>query len=153
MNKIRSKKFLDLKELLQDNMSLVAQLEELQGPTSLHVVGATQPRMREITSLPTWCHCFLAYTAAMTSDPATRDQLAYARLIIQQAQHQNGLGWMDYDKAFRQQMAADPTSRLQENKMYYSAHTLTGLLDTTVPTKRVLTFTPPLLTLQTRSGN
>ena len=111
LNKIRSKKFLDMKELLQDNMSLVAQLEELQGPTSLHVVGATRPRMREITSLPTWCHCFLAYAAAMTSDPVTRDHLAYMRLIIQQAQRQNGLGWMDYDKAFRQQVAADPTMK------------------------------------------
>lgn len=107
VDKIRAGKFVDMKELLQDNMSLMAQLEELQGPTSLQVVGAARPRMREITSLPNWCYCFLGYMAAITSDPVTRDQLAYTRLIIQQAQRQGGLGWMDYDKVFRQQIAVD----------------------------------------------
>ena len=108
MDKIRSGKFIEMKELLQDNISLRAQLEELQGPTSMHIVGATRPRMQEISLLPTWCYCFLGYIATLTADPVTRDQFAYARLIIRQAQSQPGLSWMDYDKAFRQQISVDP---------------------------------------------
>lgn len=111
LDKMRSGKFIEMKELLQDNMMLAAQVEELQGPLSMHVIGAARPRLREITSLPTWCYCFLGYAAAMTSDPVTRDHLAYARLIIRQAQGQGGLAYLDYDRAFRQQVAADPSIR------------------------------------------
>jgi hypothetical protein len=42
-------------------------------------------------------------------DIPPRDQLAYAHLIIRQAQSQGGLSWLDYDHSFRQQMATDPT--------------------------------------------
>ena len=44
-------------------------------------------------------------------DPTTRDQLAYARLIIREALRHGGAGWLDYDRAFRQQAAADPSLR------------------------------------------
>ena len=49
--------------------------------------------------------------AVLTPDPATRDQLAYARLIIREALRHGGQGWLDYDRAFRQQVAADPSMR------------------------------------------
>lgn len=49
--------------------------------------------------------------AIITSDPATRDQLAYARLIITEALCHGGAGWLDYDRAFCQQAAADPSLR------------------------------------------
>ncbi len=78
MEKIRSGKFVAMKELLHDNITLVDQLEALQGPTSVQVVGVARPRLRQVTSLPTWCYCFLGYVATMTADPITRDQLAYA---------------------------------------------------------------------------
>ena len=66
---------------------------------------AMRPRLREITSLPTWCYCFLGYMAILTSDPATRDQLTYARLLIREAWRHGGTGWLAYDHAFRQQVA------------------------------------------------
>jgi len=96
-----------MKQLLQDGISLFAQLEELQGPTFIQVVGTARANLREVSSLPTWCYCFLGFVATLTSDPITRDQLAYARLIIKQASSQGGLAWMDYNKAFRQQLAKD----------------------------------------------
>ena len=126
VDKIRSGGFIDLKELLQDNISLRAQLEELQGPTSVQMVGATRPRLREILSLPVWCYCFLGFVATLTSDPITRDQLAYARLIIRQAQSQGGLTWMDYDKAFRQQLATDPSMRWNAVNPSLLASTMLG---------------------------
>ena len=65
--------------------------------------------MREVTSLPMWCFCFLGYVADRTSDPLTRNMLAYGRLLIREANRHDGQGWMDYDRAFRQQVAADPS--------------------------------------------
>ena len=61
--------------------------------------------------MSTWCYCFLAYMAIQTSDPRTQDQLAYARLIIREALRHGGAGWLDYDRAFRQQAAADRALR------------------------------------------
>lgn len=113
VDKIRSGHFLEMKDLLADNISLLSQLEALQGPGPgpMQFIGATRPRLREVSSLPSWCYCFLGFMAAMTSDPVTRDQLAYARLIIKEAQRHGGLSWLDYDRAFRQQIAADPAIR------------------------------------------
>lgn len=111
VDKSRAGKFVEMKEFLQDNISLTTQLEELQGPSPLQVIGATRPRLREVTSVQAWCYCFLSYVATMTSDPVTRDQLAYARLIIRQSQSQGGHTFMDYDRAFRQQIATDPSIR------------------------------------------
>ena len=76
--------------------------------------------------MPTWCYCFLAYVAAKTSDPITRDQLAYARLIIKQAQSQGGLAWLDYDKSFRQQKAADPSMQWNAINPSLLASTMLG---------------------------
>ena len=110
VEKIQAGRFLEMKELLQDNISLLAQLEEVPGQASVHVAGATRPRLREVTSLASWTYCFLGYMAALTTDQVTRDQLAYARLIVRQAQSQGGMSWLDYDRAFRQQVASNPST-------------------------------------------
>lgn len=109
VDKIRSGQFVEMRELLADNVSLVNQLETVQGVPAAHMLGATRPRLREVTSLISWCYCFLGYIAVGTLDTKTRDQLAYARLIIKEAQRHGGQGWLDYDHAFRQQVAADPS--------------------------------------------
>lgn len=111
VDKVRSGQYIDMKELLADNVSLLSQLEAIQGPTAAHMLGPTRPRLREVSSLPTWCYCFLGYVALRTTDQQTRDQLAYARLLIKEAQRHGGLGYLDYDKAFRQQAAGDPALR------------------------------------------
>ena len=53
----------------------------------------------------------LLFPAICTTDPATRDQLAYALLLIREQQRHGGQGWIDYDRAFRQQAASDPSLR------------------------------------------
>ena len=62
--------------------------------------------------------------AMRTADPTKRDQLAYARLIIREALCHGGAGCLDYDRAFCQQAAGDPS--LQWNTL------LLGLLGSTM---------------------
>lgn len=110
VDKTREGKYVDMKEFLVDNMALVSQLEAVPGmPHMSSMLGSARPRLREVTSISTWCYCFLGYMAIRTRDPATRDQLAYARLLIGEARRHGGMGWVDYDRAFRQQLAADPS--------------------------------------------
>ncbi len=109
VDKIQSRQFVDMKELLSDNIALLQQLEATQGQ-AIQIIGPTRPRLREVTSLATWSYCFLGYMAVLTTDATTRDQLAYARLLIREAQRHGGQSWLDYDRAFRQQAAADPTT-------------------------------------------
>ena len=85
--------------------------ETLQGPAAIGPLGPARTRPREVTTLHIWCYCFLAYIGMHTTDATTRDQLAYARLIIKEAQRHGGLGWLDYDRAFRQQAEADRAIR------------------------------------------
>ena len=111
VDKVRSRQFVEMRELLADNIALLRQLEAVHGYSPLHALGSARPRLREVTSIPTWCYTFLGYMAILTTDPATRDQLAYARLVIREALRHGGSGWLDYDRAFRQQVAADPSLR------------------------------------------
>ena len=102
-----------------DNLVLQDRLEALQGQ-NCQVLGF-RPRLREVTTPLSWACCFLAYMAISTSDPLTRDQLAYARLILGEAQSQGGSGWLHYDRAFRQLKVADPT--LPWNTLESGLHT------------------------------
>ena len=97
--------------MLADNIALLNQIESVQGTAAVSHFGVNRPRLREVTSLATWCYCFLGYLAITTADPTTRDQLAYARLIIREAQRHGGSGWLEYDRTFRQQAALEPLTR------------------------------------------
>jgi hypothetical protein len=127
VDKVKSGQFVEMRELLADNISLLNQLETIQGFPPLQVLGAARPRLREVTSLSTWCYCFLGYAAILTSDPTTRDQLAYTRLMIREALRHGGAGWLDYDRAFRQQAAADPSLRWNTLLPALQASTMLGL--------------------------
>ena len=100
--------FIEMRELLSDNITLLSQLESIQAyPILPAMPGQLRPRLRDITSLPTWIYCFLAYMAICTTDLQTRDQLAYARLLVRESLIHPGRGWLEYDRVFRQQRALD----------------------------------------------
>ena len=124
VDKVKSGQFVEMRELLADNISLLNQLETIQGFPSLQVFGAARPRLREVTSLSTWCYCFLGYMSIRTSDPTTSD---HARLIIREALRHGGAGWLDYDRAFRQQVSADPSLRWNTLQPALQASTMLGL--------------------------
>ena len=117
VDKVRSGQFIEMRELLIDNIDLMQRLDSFGTQFSLpSLPGSLKPRLREITSLVPWLHCFLAYVALRTSDPNTEHMLAYGRLIIQVAQQHQGLGWLEYDRVFRQQAAIRPS--LEWNKLH-----------------------------------
>ena len=57
----------------------------------------------EVTYILTWISCFLSFVAARSEDPATKVLMAYGLIVL----HKHGSrGWLLYDTAFHQQMAA-----------------------------------------------
>ena len=102
VDKIRSGLFIDFKELLPDNVALSQRLAE----TSSLLSGAPPARLREVTDILTWISCFLCFVAARSEDSVTRDLMAYGLIVLHLARKHGGWGWLLYDAAFRQQMAA-----------------------------------------------
>ena len=110
VDRVRSGQFVDMKDLLTDNISLLHQLETFNNQFHYpSMPGTIRPRLREITSIISWLYCYLAYVAMRTTDPATIHMLAYGRMLIKESQQHQGNGWMEYDKVFRQQAAIDPS--------------------------------------------
>ena len=105
---------MDMKELLTDNIALQSQLDALHSQPAVQLPAAVRPRLREVGSPLVWIYCFLAYAALRTPDQATRNLLTYARLLMREALHHGGLGWLEYDCVFRQQAALDPTCQWNE---------------------------------------
>ena len=113
VDRIRAGHFVEMRELLADNILLLQQLESLPGssPGFMQFPAVARPRLREVRSMTVWLYCFLAYMAIRTTDPATRDQLAYARLLLWESNRHNGSGWLEYDRAFRQQASLNSSVR------------------------------------------
>ena len=103
VQRIRHGEFVEMRDLLADNISLFNHLEDFHGHSN-----GIRARLREVPSLASWVYCFAAFTAVLTSDPRTRDMLAYCRLIIREALRHGGNGWQEYDRTFRRQAAIDP---------------------------------------------
>ena len=107
VTKIQAGQFIEMKELLVDNIALQRQLDAIQAQPAYQLPAAARPRMRDIDSPLTWAYCFLAYAAIRTTDASIRNLLTYGRLIIRESQRHGGVGWLEYDKVFRQQAALD----------------------------------------------
>ena len=106
VQRIQSGQYIDMRELLADNIALLNQVSTMN--PMIPITTSSQTRLREIPSLVSWLYCFLAYTAVRTSDPSTRDILAYSRLIIREALRHGNNGWLEYDRVFRRQISINP---------------------------------------------
>ena len=103
VEKARSRKFVDLRELLPDNMRLKERLDTIHPLKGLLPEGAMQrTRLREVKDLEA------CYLAILTPDSRTRDLFTYARLIMREARRAGGNGWLSYDSTFRQNAAVLP---------------------------------------------
>ena len=126
VDRIRSGQYIEMRDLLMDNISLRQQLESLGGPAQYSLPGIMRPRLRDVGNLPSWMYCFLAYVALRSGDSVTRDMLAYARLVIRESQRHGGNSWLEYDKVFRQQAAIDNSLRWNTLHPGIQAATLMG---------------------------
>ena len=103
--KIKSLQFVELKELLPDNIAALEQNSAVARPHD------QLPKLREVTSILTWISAFVTYAAIVAEayPGRTKDLLAYSRLIVREASRGNGKGWLSYDRIFRQNAAANPS--------------------------------------------
>ena len=102
VEKIAKGQFVDFKELLPDNVALLAQLKEMGPGASLQ----SKSRLRDISDPSTWAQCYMGFVAASTPDKNIRDLMAYGQIILHLARAHAGPGWLAYDRRFRQQRAA-----------------------------------------------
>ena len=127
VRRIQSGDFVEMRELLADNISLFNQSSELHSISAITAVPpALRPQIREVPSLISWVYCFAAYAAVRTQDPFTRDMLSYARLIIREALRHGGRGWQEYDRSFRRQLAIDSSQPWNILNPSLQASTLVG---------------------------
>ena len=122
VDRISASSFVDLKELLPDNMALLQRLQETSAGSQATAGGPS--RMREVRDPLTWAACFMGFVAARADLPGTRDLLAYGQLILQLARQHGGGGWIAYDNQFRQQAAAGATSPWSELNLSLMAATV-----------------------------
>ena len=108
VQRIQAGDFVEMQDLLVDNIALHNQLDTVHGPLSLaSTPPALRPWPREVPSLGSWMYCFAAYVTVRTRDPQTQDMLAYCRLIIREALRHGNNGWQHYDRSFHRQAAID----------------------------------------------
>ena len=108
VQRIQSGQFVEMRDLLADNIALLNQVSSLHGTLPLPLTTVNCTRLREVPSFVSWLYCFNAYMAVWTSDPSTRDMLTYSRLLIQEALRYGGDGRMEYDRVFRKQRSINP---------------------------------------------
>ena len=102
VKRIQALEFVDMRELLPDNIALAERLAIL--PTGL--ASQRPPGLQEIggeRALLTWVSSFATYVAILAGSHPGRvaDMLAYMRLIVREASKFGGMGWLTYDAVFR----------------------------------------------------
>ncbi len=131
VQRIQAGQFIDMRELLTDNIALLNQLSTLQPTIPLPTTAMNHTRLREIPFLASWLYCFMAYVAVRTSDPLTRDMLAYARLITRESLRHGNNGWLEYDRVFRRQISINPLLPWNTLEPSLQASTMLGQRSTT----------------------
>ena len=115
VTKIQSLQFVELRELLPDNMKLLKKLEVMDKSTMATIPPNLRPNLRDVGSLLTWAYCFAQYTAVLAqSHPhLVKSRLAYMCLVIHEGRKSGGAGWAEYDALFRQHAAAAETDQAE----------------------------------------
>ena len=104
--KIWRKEFVEMDQLLPSRLGAP---EPTLG--DLVVGEKKQKEKKSISSIQEWIVCFNAYAAVILQREPERskDLLAYSSLIVKASWDFEGEAWLNYDKFFRRQAAAEPT--------------------------------------------
>ena len=88
-------KYLDMAELLNDNMEAESQQALMESEISPYV-SQHRSGHREVPNILSWLHCFSLYTAVVCcSHPTKAKQLwAYQLMMINEARRCGGCGWL-----------------------------------------------------------
>lgn len=99
--------FVDMAELLKDNMEAERRRTAIEGESSQGLLGQRGSR-REVPDILSWLQCFSAYAAVLCSRyPAKAKELwAYQATMISEHRRCGGKGWSVYDALFRQQITS-----------------------------------------------
>lgn len=102
--KIQSGEFIDMAELLQDNIEATRRRGESDPP---HCSSETKRPRREIPDFLSWLQCFGVYASVVANKYPQKFQqlMAYQTLMIREVRRCGGTGWFAYDTMFRQQAA------------------------------------------------
>ena len=97
VQRIQKLEFVDLRELLPDNLALSEKLE------ALCVAHASNPEQWEITKIVTWTSCMATYIASVAAahPERVRDMLAYMHLLVREGHKYGSSGWLKCDLIFR----------------------------------------------------
>ena len=125
VEKIQRGQFVDFKELLVDNVTLLQRLGEL-GPSQMSHPLIVNSKLREIQDPLSWVSCFLAFMATRCQDQEMRELAAYGQIVLHLARKHGGKGWLSYDKLFRQQKAAGASMSWAELNPSLMAATVLG---------------------------
>ncbi len=100
LKKIQALEFMDMVELLTDNLKL---LQETDGASPRANLTTSKRRPCQESNIPSWVQCFTTYAAIVTKAHRlkARDLLAYLRLIVLESQTNENERWREYDVAFR----------------------------------------------------
>ena len=96
--------FVDMVELLRDNVEAVRRGSLQEGPIASQ--PHTKKTRREVPDLLSWVQCFGTYMGVIASKyPSWVYQFfAYQTLIVREARRCGGNSWQTYDSMFRQQV-------------------------------------------------
>ena len=102
-SRIQALEFVEMRDLLPDNIALGERLEALPS----HTAHLKAPETRNIGSLYTWVSAYSTYVAivAEVHPDRVKDMLAYMRLLVREASNHGGQGWLTYDQVFRRNRA------------------------------------------------
>ena len=113
--------FVDLRELLPDNVPLLEKLDGLPGAP-----GIPRPWLREVSSLLTWCTSMPKLIAVQAEDGNKVKQMCtYTCLVVQETRKHGRDGWSAYNRLFRQHTVAN--SHLSWATLDGSIHAVTFL--------------------------
>ena len=103
--KIQKGEFVDMAELLRNNIEAERRRSKENGASTSNVQAA-QSR-REVLDILSWVQCVGMYTAIVLQvNPEKFQQLlAYQTMLLREARRCGGAGWQTYDTMFRQQVA------------------------------------------------
>ena len=125
VNKIQKWEFINMSELLPDNLELARRSAESRGVPSCATLKS--PKKRELSEdwkgLIAWSVCFNTFAAIVAKKYPAKGQelLAYHSTILMEALRFGCKGWLSYDRMFRERVEKEPSSNWSLlHSMFYS---------------------------------